>query len=62
MIEVGTTAEIPLGERKVVDTSAGSIIVANVDGSYYAVNAKCPHLGFPMKKVQYYILNMINYY
>ena len=43
-------AEIPNGERKIVDTSAGTIIVTNVQGSFYAVNAKCPHLGLPMKK------------
>lgn len=39
------------GDRKIVETEAGSVIVANVDGAIYAVNAKCPHLGLPMKKV-----------
>jgi hypothetical protein len=24
--------------------------VANVGGEFYAVNAKCPHLGLPMKR------------
>jgi len=47
---VGTIGEIPNGERKIVETEVGSVIVANVDGSFYAVNAKCPHLGLPMKK------------
>lgn len=37
------------GERKIVDTEAGAVIVANVEGSFYAVLAKCPHLGLPMK-------------
>lgn len=37
------------GERKVVDTEAGAVIVTNVGGSLYAVLAKCPHLGLPMK-------------
>lgn len=37
------------GERKIVDTDAGAVIVANVEGSFYAVLAKCPHLGLPMK-------------
>lgn len=44
-IEVGSVSEIPNGERKIVDTEAGSVIVANVDGDFYAMNAKCPHLG-----------------
>ena len=49
---VGLASEIPIGERKVIDTKAGAVIVANVDGNFYAVNAKCPHLGLPMKKVR----------
>jgi nitrite reductase/ring-hydroxylating ferredoxin subunit len=34
----------------VLDGPEGAIIVANVKGSFYAVNAKCPHLGLPMKR------------
>lgn len=49
--QVGSVSEIPKGERKVVETDAGAVVVANVDGAFYAVNAKCPHLGLPMKKV-----------
>jgi nitrite reductase/ring-hydroxylating ferredoxin subunit len=49
-VVVGPAAEIPNGERKIVDTDAGSIIVANVDGEFYAINSKCPHLGLPFKK------------
>ena len=50
--EVGTVTEIPNGERKLIDTDNGTVIIANVGGSFFAVNAKCPHLGLPMKKVQ----------
>ena len=32
-----------------MDTDAGAVIVANVGGEFYAVLAKCPHLGLPMK-------------
>jgi nitrite reductase/ring-hydroxylating ferredoxin subunit len=49
-IEVGYIGEIPNGERKIVDTSSGAVIVTNVDNKLYAVNAKCPHLGLPMKR------------
>jgi len=49
-MEVATTAEIPPGERKLVETDKGTVIVANVEGEFFAVNAKCPHLGLPMKK------------
>lgn len=34
-IDVGSANEIPNGERKIVDTSAGTVIVANVDGKYF---------------------------
>lgn len=47
-IEVGSVSEIPNGERKIVDTEAGSVIVANVDEKFYAMNAKCPHLGIQL--------------
>ena len=33
-----------------MDTPYGVVIVANVAGQFYAVNARCPHLGLPMKK------------
>ena len=46
---VGTLSEIPDGGRKIVDSAEGSIIVANQGGNLFAVNAKCPHLGLPMK-------------
>lgn len=49
-VDIGSVNSIPNGERKIIDTSAGTIIVANVDNKLYAVNAKCPHLGLPMKK------------
>lgn len=49
LVEVGNINEIPNGERKIIDVDQNTIIVANIDGNYYAVNAKCPHLGLPMK-------------
>ena len=48
--EVAVVGEIKNGDRKLVETENGTVIVANVGGSLYAVNAKCPHLGLPMKK------------
>ena len=38
------------GDRVVVDGTDGPIVVAKIDGKYYAVDAKCPHLGLPMKQ------------
>mmetsp|Transcript_96483 Transcript_96483/g.171540 ORF Transcript_96483/g.171540 Transcript_96483/m.171540 type:complete len:186 (-) Transcript_96483:43-600(-) len=48
---VAQVKEIPAeGDRVIVDGSNGPIIVANVGGNIYAVDAKCPHLGLPMKQ------------
>ena len=45
----GLLSEFPEGSRKILDTSKGAVIVTNQQGVLYAVNAKCPHLGLPMK-------------
>lgn len=37
-------------EREIVDGPDGPIIVANVGGKYFAVDATCPHLNLPMKR------------
>lgn len=41
-----TVSEVPAeGDRSIVDGPDGSIVVTKAAGSYYAVDAKCPHLG-----------------
>ena len=50
-VDCGSADSFGEGERRVVETQiAGAIIVAKLGGEYYAVNAKCPHLGLPMKR------------
>jgi nitrite reductase/ring-hydroxylating ferredoxin subunit len=38
------------GERQILYGSNGPILVTRVAGTYYAVDATCPHLNLPMKK------------
>lgn len=45
---VGTVAEIPPGERKIVEVRGISVGVFNVDGTYCAVRNRCPHQGGPL--------------
>ncbi|KAL7496790.1 hypothetical protein ACHAWT_007173 [Skeletonema menzelii] len=48
-----TTIDCPAvaeGEREIIDGPKGPVLVAKVAGSYYAVDATCPHLNLPMKK------------
>ena len=41
---------IPEGDREILTGPNGPILVTKVAGTYYAVDATCPHLGLPMKK------------
>jgi nitrite reductase/ring-hydroxylating ferredoxin subunit len=50
LTQVATTSEIKNGERKLFESPSGTVIIANLDGAFFAVNAKCPHLNLPMKK------------
>jgi nitrite reductase/ring-hydroxylating ferredoxin subunit len=51
--QLGLSVKCPAvaeGEREIIDGTNGPILVTKVAGSYYAVDATCPHLGLPMKK------------
>lgn len=43
--KVARTSEIPAGKMKRVDWGENSILIANVAGTYYAMNDKCTHMG-----------------
>lgn len=45
-----TCPAVAEGEREIIDGPNGPILVTKVAGTYYAVDAKCPHLNLPMKK------------
>ena len=44
-VKVAKVSEIPSGQRKAVSVDGVGIVVFNVDGTFYAVNEKCPHRG-----------------
>ena len=44
-LEVADSASIADGKSLTVKTPKGEVIVANVKGKFFAVDAKCPHLG-----------------
>ena len=43
--EVAKTSEIPIGKMKKVTIEGTEVLVANVDGKYYAVGNGCTHAG-----------------
>ena len=45
-IKVCSENELMNNNRIVVDTSQGAVVVTKIMDKYFAVNAKCPHLGF----------------
>ena len=47
--KLSTTTELKeAGGKKVVETPAGRVLLAEVDGAVYAVSNKCTHLGLPL--------------
>lgn len=45
---VGQVAEIPPGNRKIVQVAGRSIGIFNVEGRFFAVRNSCPHQGGPL--------------
>jgi 3-phenylpropionate/trans-cinnamate dioxygenase ferredoxin subunit len=45
---VGPVAEIPPGQRKIIEVGGVSIGVFNVNGTFYALRNRCPHQGAPL--------------
>ena len=49
-VKVAETSEIPLGEMKAVRFEEKEILIANVNGSYYAIGNRCTHSGGDLSK------------
>src|SRR5438105_1510909 len=49
---VGTVAEIPPGQRRIVELEGRSIGVFNVGGAFYALRNACPHQSGPLCRGQ----------
>ena len=46
--EIARVADIPPGQRKIVEVEGQSIGVFNVGGTFYALKNRCPHQGAPL--------------
>ena len=47
-VSVADTSEIPPGQTKAVELDGEAVVVANVDGRYFAVEGTCSHRGGPL--------------
>ncbi len=45
---VAEVAEVPPDELKAVQSDAGSVVLANVDGVIYALEDRCSHQDYPL--------------
>jgi len=44
-VKVASAAELAPGQMKEVTAGGNKVLLANVDGGFYAIARKCPHLG-----------------
>jgi 3-phenylpropionate/trans-cinnamate dioxygenase ferredoxin subunit len=48
--KAAVTSELPTGQMMMVSVDGKEILLANVAGSYYAINNRCTHLGGSLSK------------
>ena len=44
-VKVATTDEVPVGSKMKISLEEKTILLTNINNSYYAVDNKCPHMG-----------------
>ncbi len=44
-IEIADINEVPVGSKKKIEIATGTVLVVNIQGSFYALDNKCPHMG-----------------
>ncbi len=49
-VKVASTSELSAGTIKQFDVDGKKILIANANGSFYALDNKCPHIGKPLDK------------
>ncbi len=49
-VEIGSDSEFGEGQMKAVSAGGRPLIVARVDGTLYAMDGRCSHMGFDLSK------------
>jgi 3-phenylpropionate/trans-cinnamate dioxygenase ferredoxin subunit len=49
-VKVAEKSEIPAGKMKAVEIEGKEILIANVNGNFYAIGQKCTHAGGDLSK------------
>jgi nitrite reductase/ring-hydroxylating ferredoxin subunit len=50
LVKVAETSEIPLGQMKTVKLAEEDVLIANVNGAYYAIGNICTHMKGELSK------------
>lgn len=48
VVRLSKTSEIPEGQVKTFNVDGERVLVANVQGMFYAVEDRCTHMGYPL--------------
>lgn len=48
--KIADTKELTNGEKKLIVVNDKEILLTNIDGGYYAISNKCPHMGGSLYK------------
>jgi len=49
-VKVAETSEVPVGKMKMIKIEEQEILIANVNGKYYAIENICTHAGGDLSK------------
>ncbi len=49
-VKAAVKSEIPIGKMKMVKIGEKEVLIANVNGNYYAINNRCTHAGGDLSK------------
>jgi 3-phenylpropionate/trans-cinnamate dioxygenase ferredoxin subunit len=49
-VRVARKSELPVGEMKVVTVDGKEVLIANVNGTYYAIGNKCTHANVDLSR------------
>ena len=44
-VKIAQTTDLKIGEKKKIFVEGKEILLANIDGAYYSIDNKCPHMG-----------------
>jgi nitrite reductase/ring-hydroxylating ferredoxin subunit len=49
-VKVAKTIDIPIGKMKHMEVDGKEILIANVEGKFYAIGDRCPHMNAMLSK------------